>query len=165
MEGSLVSDTADGLGDRFAELSQFLGDFFKELDRDGEKVTDFYTPDGVFSVGGRAFEGHDGIRGFYADRLERVREQGGGVRTSRHTFVNLRIAASRADRATLEFISLTYAGDGPPPIGGSPGPSVVSDCRLECLRGPSGKWLIERFEGDAIFIGGDPLMNRMALNR
>lgn len=154
-----------GLGDTFAELSQFLGEFFKELDRDGEQVTDYYTPDGVFSVGGRAFAGHDAINGFYADRLARVREQGGTVRTSRHTFVNLRVTASTADRATLEFINLTYAGDGPPPIGGLLGPSVVSDCRLECLRQPSGKWLIARFEGEAIFIGSDPLMNKMALNR
>lgn len=151
---------ADADSNLFSSLSQFLAEFFKELDLNGENVTRFYVEGGVFSVGGKAFVGHDAINGFYAERLARVKEQG-GMRTSRHTFVNLRISDASAERATLDFINLTYAGDGAPPVLGLLGPSVVSDCRIACRRGPAGSWLIERFDGEAIFIGSDPVMNKM----
>lgn len=158
--------TANGIPDLYSQFSQFLSEFFKELDNDGLNVTDFYTHDGVFVVGGNAFQGHDGIRGFYAKRLENVRAQDpDAVRTSRHTFVNLRVSAETNDRATLEFINLTYAGEGDPPVAGLLGPSVISDCHLECVRGEAGNWLISRFEGEAIFIGSDPLMNKMAVKQ
>ena len=161
-----MSFTASKDLDMYSQINQFLSEFFKELDNDGLKITDFYTDDGVFVVGGNAFEGHDGIRSFYAKRLEGVREKGAdAVRTSRHTYVNLRIAAEAEDRATLDFINLTYAGDGRPPVGGLLGPSVVSDCHMECERSPAGNWLVKRFEGEAVFLGSDPLMNKMAVKQ
>lgn len=161
-----MPDSKSRLPQLTAELEQFLGRFFKELDNNGLNITDYYADDGVFVVGGNTFTGHEGIRSFYTARLENVRANDPeAIRTSRHTFANLRVTDASADRATLDFINLTYAGDGAPPIAGLLGPSVVSDCHLECVRSDEGKWLIKRFEGEAIFIGSDPLMNKMAVSQ
>lgn len=146
------------------ELQNFVAEFFDELDNNGMNIKNFYFEDGVFSVGGQEFKGHAAVSAFYADRLARVRvEREDAVRTSRHTFVNLRTAVEDEDHARLNFINITYAGDGRPPVAGLVGPSVISDCRMECQRDVDGRWRLKLFAGEAIFIGADPLMNKLAL--
>ena len=146
------------------ELQQFVGDFFDELDRDGLNITKFYFEDGEFAVGGRVFAGHDAIRKFYADRLASVRaDPSGQIRTARHTFVNLRVSMGDDGQASMRFINLTYTGQGPPPVKDLLGPSVISDCLMVCQRNAAQRWQIRRFAGEAIFIGSDPLMNKLAV--
>jgi hypothetical protein len=147
------------------ELQQFVAEFCHELDNDGENIIAFYFEDGAFVVGGNTYRGHAGVARFYADRLEKVRtQQKDGVRTARHTFVNLRMEVRDLDNATLNFINLTYTGEGRPPIVDVGGPAVISDCRMVCRRDADGKWRLKRFEGDTIFLGGnDALMRQMAL--
>jgi hypothetical protein len=147
------------------ELQRFVSDFCRELDNDGRDITRFYFEDGAFVVGGKTFQGHAGVTAFYTERLEKVRtQQKDGVRTARHTFVNLRVSLRGQDSATLNFINLTYTGEGRPPIMGLLGPAVISDCQMACGRDVDGRWRIRRFEGDTIFLGGnDALMKQMAV--
>jgi hypothetical protein len=152
------------LGDLWAELQQFLAEFWDELDRGGLEITRFYFSDGVFVAGEKKFEGHESIRSFYVDRAERVRtQQEGGVRTARHTFVNLRISIDNNERATLNFMNITYAGAGSPPVQGLAGPSGISDCRMVCERDTDGRWRLRLFAGAAIFLGNDSFVNKIAL--
>ena len=149
---------------RWTELQQILADFCHELDNGGLDITRFYFGDGVFMAGTTAFKGHDGIRAFYLDRAERVRtQQTGGVRTARHTFVNLRISFDENGRATLNFVNITYAGAGSPPVQDLVGPSGISDCRMISERDSDGQWRLRLFAGEAIFLGSDSFVNKIAL--
>jgi hypothetical protein len=163
---SATRSTTDSpcLGDLWAELQQFLAEFWDELDKGGLEITRFYFSDGVFVAGDKTFTGHADIQSFYVDRAERVRtQQEGGVRTARHTFVNLRISLDDNDRATLNFMNITYAGAGSPPVQGLGGPSGISDCRMICERDTDGRWRLRLFAGAAIFLGNDSFVNKIAL--
>ena len=161
-----MSDSKISTADIHIELQQFLVAFCQELDRGGLNLTRFYFADGVFMVGDRALKGHDGVSSFYADREERVRTlQKDGIRTARHTFTNLQISVGDQDHATLNFLNLTYAGEGAPPVQGLVGPSGISDCRRVCERDTDGEWRLKLFDGAAVFLGNDSFVNKIALNK
>jgi hypothetical protein len=143
------------------ELQQLIAEFGAELDfNDGHNVTDFYTEDGVFVAGGTRFEGHAAIAQFYADRNERVRtQQKDGVRTGRHTFVNIRTYVEGPDKARVLYTTVHYSGEGKPPLPLT-GPSIVSDCRVDCVRGEDGRWRMKEFVPEPIFVGTDSFMNK-----
>lgn len=139
------------------ELQQMVTDYWREVDfNGGANATDFFSEDIVADFGAIRFAGHDGVRRYYADRLELIRKtQEGGVRTTRHVFQNLQITFESADLATLNFLILTYGGSGLPPVHGATKPVSISDTRFACRRESDGRWRIFEFQGAPIFIGDE----------
>lgn len=151
------------------ELQQMLYDFATEIDLNGaHEVGRFYAEDGAFRTGGVNAEGRAGVQGFYNTRNENVRKyQREGQRTGRHIFTNVRVVFddADADKATLYFTNINYAGEGPAPVQGVNGPSAIADGVMECRRGADGHWLFTLFAPKQALIGEDDFMKLMlALN-
>jgi hypothetical protein len=139
------------------QLQQMLMELGYELDlNSGRKIGDFYTEDGAFLCSSCAYRGRDSIVEFHRDHLMRVRgTHKDGVRTTRHTFTNLRFDIQDNNHWSVYFISAYYAGEGTPPVPKLAGPTTVSDCRMFCRREADGKWRIAEFGVTPIFLGSD----------
>jgi hypothetical protein len=151
------------------ELEQMLYDFAYEIDLNGAKdVGRFYTEDGAFRTGGVNIQGRAGLQGFYDNRNAAVKQhQKGGERTGRHVFTNVRVVFDEADadKATLTFTNINYAGEGPAPVQGLGSPSAIADGLFECARQADGHWLFTLFAPKQALIGEDDFMKLMlALN-
>jgi len=138
------------------ELEQIVADYWQEIDDNGGcGAADFFTEDCVVQLGSSSFKGHAGVTKYYADRLEKIRvTQKDGVRTTRHSFSNLRMSFENNNRATLRFLIIGYAAAGSAPVANATVPAGVSDMRFECRRDPEGHWMICEFYGSAVFVGG-----------
>ena len=143
-------------------LQQLVSNYWNELDSNAARnITDFYAEDCRFSAGTiHDSTGRAGVRKFYDERAHLVRDEKGGIRTTRHTSTNLRISLHEADRATLDFVLINYSGAGAPPIGGFEGPTMVSDVRMECRR-EGREWRIVSFRGTPIFVGDEPFTQKV----
>jgi hypothetical protein len=159
--------TADQLQSAF-ELQQMLYDFAYELDHGATDVGRFYAEDCAFRTGGVNVEGRAGIQKFYDTRNENVKKyQKGGERTGRHIFTNVRVVFDEADadKATLYFTNINFAGEGPAPVQGLGSPSAIADGVMECRREADGHWLFTLFAPKQALIGEDDFMKLMlALN-
>jgi ketosteroid isomerase-like protein len=145
------------------QLQQLLMEFAHEVDlNNGQGIGNFYTEDGSFLVGDFTYRGREAVKGFYRDRLERVKkEEKDGARTGRHTFVNMRSDVKDKDNAILYSISVHYSGGGKPPVPNLTGPTTIADVRMICRREGDGRWRIVEFHGKPIFLGGDQFLNKM----
>jgi hypothetical protein len=143
------------------EIEQFVSAYWHEIDvNGGRNIDDFWFDDGHFTAGTVVdIKGLDGIRKFYADRVELIEKESGGARTSRHTSTNTRCAFEGADRVSLDMTVLNYSGAGSPPIAGA-APTMVADARMELRRDRAGEWRLMAFHGRSIFVGGDPFQNK-----
>ncbi|WP_066554678.1 nuclear transport factor 2 family protein [Croceicoccus bisphenolivorans] len=134
------------------EIQQFIADYWADVDENrGQGAPEFYTEDCVLYVGSdRTFEGRAGIVDFYRYRADR------GERTTRHATSNYQVVPLSDTSAKVTFVVANYASDGPPPITGSKGPSLVSrvDCELHCKE--PGLWQIKSLRGTPLFIGDEP---------
>lgn len=160
--------TADQMLAAF-ELEQMLYDFATEIDLNGAAdVGRFYAEDGAFRTGGVNAEGAAGVQAFYDTRNANVKKyQKDGQRTGRHIFTNVRVVFDEADanKATMYFTNLNYAGEGPAPVQGLGAPSALADGVMECRRGSDGHWLFTLFAPKQALIGEDDFMKLMlALN-
>jgi ketosteroid isomerase-like protein len=140
------------------ELEQLAMDYWRDIDfNDARNLHDFYTEDCTFAAGENTYRGRNGIKAFY--EIARVAKVG---MTTRHSMTNLHVAVHDGNRATLEFIIMSYRGAGKLPITGLQGPALVSDGRMECRREADGKWRITAFSGAPVFMGNDPVLEKMA---
>ena len=148
------------------ELQQLVSEYFLELDTTyGMNSHEFYTEDGVIDIGKMSFRGHDQIRKFYESLAELVKTQeAAGIRTTRHVYTNLRITFDGDDRAIVDFIAMNFSRAGTPPLSGATTPSVVSDARLRCRRDGDGQWRIAELSGAPVFIGDDPVQNKVLVD-
>lgn len=152
------------------ELEQMLYDFAYEIDMNGaQDVGRFYTEDGAFRTGGVNIQGRAALQGFYNNRNAAVKQhQKGGERTGRHVFTNVRVVFDEGDaaKATLTFVNINYAGEGPAPVNvGQMSPSAIADGLFECARQADGHWLFTLFAPKQALIGEDDFMKLMlALN-
>jgi hypothetical protein len=139
------------------ELEQMLTDYWREVDHhDARGATDFFSEDCIAEFGAITFKGHAGVQKYYADRAEAIRAQmAGGVRTTRHVYLGLRISFPETGRATLNFLVITFGGAGHPPLPNATLPVAISDSRFECRRDPDGQWRFFGFYGTPIFVGGE----------
>jgi hypothetical protein len=149
------------------ELHQLMAEFGHELDVNGGlNITQFYTEDCNYVVGGNSFRGHPAVAKFYADRGERVRtQQKDGARTQRHAITNLRISFEGKNQATVNYLMVNYSAAGNAPIMDFAGPSVVADCRMACRREVDGLWRIAEFTSAPVFVGNDPFLNAAVLQK
>ena len=145
------------------ELQQFVADYWHELDANcAQRITEFYVDDCTFVAGANySYSGHAGVRKFYDDRAELVRDEIDGVRTTRHTAVNLRIAFRSPGTARLEFVLVNYSGAGCTPVQGFEGPTMVCDVILDCRRDNDGGWRIVNFRGIPLFVGSEPFSRKV----
>ncbi|MXO60651.1 hypothetical protein GRI89_13990 [Altererythrobacter salegens] len=135
-----------------AEIQLFIADYWADVDRNrGQGAPQFYTEDCVLNVGSdKTFKGHAGIVDFYRYRAER------GVRTTCHMTSNLQVWPHGEDRARTCFVVTNYASDGPPPITGLGGPSLVSRVECDLVRSSEGRWSIKTLSAEPLFIGNEP---------
>jgi hypothetical protein len=149
------------------ELQQLVVDYWQEIDLNGGRhAAEFFITDCVAEVGLVSFKGHTGVKKYYADRLESIRvQQNDGIRTTRHTFLNLRIVFENNSHATLSFLIMTFAGSGKPPVMDGTAPVAVSDARFECRCEADGQWRIAGFYGAPVFIGGEDFAKKALLGR
>jgi ketosteroid isomerase-like protein len=140
------------------QLQQMVADYWHELDgREARNITDFYAEDCTFRAGANYhYTGRAGVRKFYDDRAVFVRDEKDGARTTRHTFVNLRVTVEDANNASLDFVLVNYSGGGNPPITGFEGPTMVSDVSWVCRRDAGGAWRITHFRGVPQFVSDEP---------
>jgi ketosteroid isomerase-like protein len=141
------------------ELEQLVIDYWREVDmNDAANITDFYTEDSTYKGGIQLFfKGREGVRKFY----DNVRATRDADRIVRHTITNMQVTVHDQKRGTVNYIIVTYGKSGKKPISGLTGPSQVTDVHLECRREADGKWRIAAFVGDAVFVGGDSLLNQL----
>ena len=149
------------------ELEQMVADYCHVLDcNEGENGTPFFTEDCVVEVGAISYRGHAAMKKFYSDVAEHARSgEKDGVWTSRHGFINFRVSFSAETRATVNFLFVNFSGFGKPPLLASTTPTIISDARFECRREADGQWRICEFYGTPIFVGDDPLVNKMVTGR
>ncbi|MCW1932292.1 nuclear transport factor 2 family protein [Pararhodobacter zhoushanensis] len=105
---------------------------------DGGTLAQFlsvFTDDVTYSNGPRVLQGHAGLRGFFEAR------QAAG-RVSRHMMSGLDISFDGPDAARSHSVWLSFAGDGPLPVGHAE-PFLVADMHDDYLRTPAG-WRIAR---------------------
>lgn len=145
-------------------LEQTLYDYCHELDSGARRVTDYFTEDCLFVVGGTAWHGHDGLREHYAADAQAVKTYyQDGRRTVRHALLNQRIRVHGDGKATVDLIFLNFSAGGAPPFVRSSAPTVVADTRLECLRDAAGHWRIHEFHATPQYFGDDPYLNTVLL--
>jgi hypothetical protein len=149
------------------ELQQMVYDFKRDIDLNGGgNATEFFTEDCVVQVAAIAFERHDGVKQYYADRAEMIRtQQRDGVRTTRHGILNIQISFETPDRATLNCLIVTFAGSGKAPIFECTAPVSISDARFECRRDDQGQWRIFGFYGGVVFVGNETFARKAILGR
>lgn len=112
----------------------------------GSRAHEFFTPDGSYTIGQRAFRGQDEIRQFYGWR------SGRGARVSRHLVTNFRLSAVTADTASFACIMSLYAEDGEPVLESKP-PIMIADISNEYARAEVG-WLLTSKILRPLFEGG-----------
>ena len=136
------------------ELEQMLAAYNRETDfNEGRDGPDFFTADCSVNVGAITFRGHEGVRKYFADRAENIRKtEKDGIRTTRHSYANLAITFENKNRATLQYLIVTYASGGKPPIMDAMTPVVIADARLECRRDSDGQWRFVELHGAPVFI-------------
>src|SRR3974390_1882140 len=133
------------------EIQQFLADYWLDVDENrGVGASLFYTDDCVTGIEGAEKVGPAAVAEFHRNRTSRA------IRTTRHTFSNLRVVPSDDDSATVAFAVVNYASDGPPPIIGRSAPSLVTQVNCECVRGKDGYWRFKRMIAKPLFIGDEP---------
>lgn len=145
------------------ELEQRLYDFIEEMDVNNyANIAEFYTEDAVFRAGPKTVTPRSEIVKFYETRNENVKKyQSGGARTGRHTFLNVRVDVEDETHATLRFVNVSYAAEGPAPAVGLVGPGMVSDCVMKCRREGDGVWRFSEFAPSAALLGEDDFMKKM----
>lgn len=145
------------------ELQQLVSDYWHELDsNEARNVTDFYTDDCSY-IAGASFnlKGRAGVRKFYDDRARHVATEKDGIRNTRHLAANVRISLKGKNRAAVDFVMVNYSGAGKPPVRDFTGPSMVSDVYWECVRETDGKWRLESFRGEPMFIGNEGFIGKV----
>ncbi len=141
------------------ELEQLVSGYWLEVDaNDAANITDFFTEDCKYRGGTTLnFAGRAGVAKFY----ENVKATRDPARVVRHTVVNIHVDVHDNNNGTVNYMIVTYAKSGTPPIQGLTGPSQVTDVRLQCRREPDGIFRILDFFGNAIFIGGESMINQL----
>lgn len=140
------------------ELEQLSIDYWRDIDfNDARKLHEFYTEDCSFAAGENTYRGRDGIKAFYD--IARAAKVG---MTTRHSMSNLHVVVHDHTCATIEFLIMSYRGAGKLPVTGLQGPALVSDGRMECRREADGKWRITSFAGTPVFMGNDPVLEKLA---
>jgi hypothetical protein len=113
---------------------------------EGHTAHEFFTPDGVKTVGHNRFVGREEIRAFYEwrarqTRAKAVRQLGiSGVKAVRHLITNLYVASSSERRATVQGIVIFHGGLTYPSKRQSSPPMMVADLINECLLDKDDVW-------------------------
>ncbi len=118
------------------ELEQRIAEYWHEVDvNNGAHATDFFTEDCKADLTGLVFEGHAGVRTYFADRMTKNRN---GLRQTRHVISNMRIRPEGLDSATADFIVTSFGAEGPPPQENATLPAAISEATFECRRHADG---------------------------
>jgi hypothetical protein len=149
------------------EVEQMILDWSREIDFNGGRdAVQYFTEDCVAESGSITFRGHAGVKKYYDDRLAFIRaNQKDGVRTTRHTCLNLHMSFPDKDRATVNFYIITFGGEGKPPVMDGTLPVTITDTRFECRRGADGNWRIAAFFGTPSFVGNEAFAQKALLGR
>lgn len=124
--------------------------FWRDVDSNwGRKAHEFFTEDGVYTTSHKTRQGHDAIRGFYAERQSR------GERVSRHLIHNFHVTVDDENHATAEWTMCLYAEDGVAPLLSEP-PILIGAVTDECVRGPDGSWRYAARTTRPLFKGSRP---------
>ena len=113
---------------------------------EGRTAHEFFTPDGVKTVGHNRFEGREEIRQFYEWRARQsgakaVRHLGiSGVKAVRHMITNLYVASGSERSATVHGIVSFYGGVAYPWKRQSTPPQLVADLINECVLNKDNVW-------------------------
>lgn len=147
------------------ELQQLVADYFWDLDEHGGvNCARFFTEDCTVGIGAMVFNGSAALTDFYEGLIRHVRESDPmGQRTTRHAFTNFRCAFDSDDRATVDILAMNYSASGAPPLADATTPTVVSDARFVCTRDGEGGWRIADFTGGVVFLGNDPVQNKVLM--
>jgi SnoaL-like domain len=122
---------------------------------EGRTAHEFFTPDGVKTVGHHRFEGREQIRAFYEWRAfqspaQAVRQLGiSGVRAVRHLVTNLYVASSSERCATVRGIVIFYGG----PSKQQSNPPMVADLITECILDKDNAWRFKSHTLRPVFMG------------
>ena len=112
------------------ELQQLVFDYWHDVDHNhGANAAGFCHEDVIMDLGAIRYEGRDGFRTFYRNRLERMRADG-VQRATRHVPQAIRVEFDGPERATLTFLVITYGGAGALPVAGATAPEFIpeTDC-------------------------------------
>ncbi len=149
-----MTATNDRIADRLA-LRELNDAFCYGLDQnDVDFFLTIFTADVKYRNGERRLTGMAEMEPFFRSRAA-------AGRVSRHFWSGLRLEFLSDDEATGISNCMTFAGEGPLPIG-STLPFVVSSIRDRYRRQADGRWLIAEREIDSPFVNKavKPLPNR-----
>jgi hypothetical protein len=122
--------------------------YWRDVDHhEGRDAHHFYVADGAFVVGDNHFDGHDGIRTFYAWR--RKREKFG----SRHLLSDLVVIADGERQARGVGVVTLHRAIGRPPYR-TTSPALISDLTCDCVR-EDDTWRFKSHVLNPLFVGDD----------
>jgi hypothetical protein len=112
---------------------------------EGRNAHEFFTPDGVKTVGHNRFEGREEIRGFYEWRIRAGANTAthlgiSGVKAERHLVSNFYVASRRERSATVMGMVFFYGGVTYPSKRQSDPPTMVADLINECVLDTDNIW-------------------------
>jgi SnoaL-like domain len=112
---------------------------------EGRTAHEFFTADGVKTVGHNRFEGREEIRGFYEWRIRAGANTAthlgiSGVKAERHLVSNFYVASRRERSATVMGMVLFYGGVTYPSKRQSDPPTMVADLINECVLDKDDAW-------------------------
>jgi len=113
---------------------------------DGRTAHEFFTPDGVKTVGRNRFEGREEIQAFYAWRLRQVGSKPlgklwtSGAKAVRHLITNVFVASGSERRATVHGTVIFYGGLTYPSNRQSNSPMMVADLTGEAVLNEDNVW-------------------------
>jgi len=114
---------------------------------DGKSAHEFYTEDGVFSVGEHEHLGRKNIQEFYQWRSKR------GQRTSRHLVHNFKVDVAPEGQKAFAFgVVCLYAEDGLPILSSKPA-TMIADLHCEFVHCDDGFWRFAKHHLEPIFRG------------
>ena len=132
-------------------LQQLCTGYWRCADEGPGGIGDFFTPDGVLTLGSLALTGRAAIERFFHERDASMRADG---RTTRHAACNLLVTALDDREATIQSTVLVYSGIGALPLP-TKLPAGIADFSDVCVRDAAGRWRFASRNGRTVFTGPD----------
>lgn len=130
--------TDDGLR---CAIDEVQAEFAWAVDRQRfDDLAALFTPDAVFSTGGRRFVGREAIRDRYAGRS--AEPGAAGARVTRHLYSGLRLTSRAAESVHTTSLWVCFAANAVPAPPGTPPLYMVADFEDTFRRCDDGRWRI-----------------------
>jgi hypothetical protein len=130
--------------------NRLITNYWADVDNNGGcQAHEFYSPDALYAVGAKLFEGEEHIRAYYDRRRQHDHS------TTRHLIDNLRVFRDDARRARMVGVMSLYRSRGHPPIDEMRPLAMIADFEAQCVLSDDQLWRFHSHVLQPVFIGID----------